>query len=64
VIRLQYTVLMWTKLLEFSLEELGFLVSYSFLVKYQDIGDVIRMNLQHEVSATESEAGETGLPSP
>ena len=45
MIRLQYTVLMRSELLQFVLEKLIILVCYSFLVEYENATDVIVMDL-------------------
>ena len=45
MIRLKKSILMCTKLLEFSLEQLVLMVCNLFLVENEDIGNVIVMDL-------------------
>lgn len=46
VVCLEDTVLVWAELFKFGFEELRFLVRNRFLVEYQNIGDVIGVNLE------------------
>lgn len=45
MIRLQDAVLVWPELFKLSFEQLRLLVCNCFLVEYENIGDVVRVNL-------------------